>query len=79
MNYLFPLLYSTILFCLLLLISFFIVKQILNTQGLGRKMFKLQTMIKKNDGSHELYYKLGQLYIFFLNFFLNRFYYFAKR
>nr|YP_010317705.1 hypothetical protein Ycf37 [Silvetia siliquosa]UNH90143.1 hypothetical protein Ycf37 [Silvetia siliquosa] len=63
MNSLFPLLYSTILFCLLMLISFFIVKQILNTQGLERKMFKLQIMIKKNDGSHELYYKLGQLYL----------------
>ena len=71
--------YSTILFCLLLLICFFVVKQILNTQGLERKMFKLQIMMKKKYGSHEMYYKLGQLYFFKKKFYLNQFYYFAKR
>lgn len=63
MNSLFPLIYSTALFCFLALISFFLLKQIINTQGLEKKMFELQTMIKKNDTSHELYYKLGQLYL----------------
>lgn len=63
MNSLFPLIYSTTLFCFLALISFFLLKQIINTQGLEKKMFELQAMIKNNDTSYELYYKLGQLYL----------------
>nr|YP_011005672.1 hypothetical protein V2479_pgp020 [Cutleria multifida]WAM62676.1 hypothetical protein [Cutleria multifida] len=63
MNSLFPLIYSVALFFFLSCISFFLIKQIRNTQKLEKKIFELQEIIKKNDTSYESYYKLGQLYL----------------
>ena len=62
MNSLFPLVYSTALFCFLALISFLLIKQIINTQSLEKKMFELKRTIKKDNYLYESYYKLGQLY-----------------
>nr|YP_011006655.1 hypothetical protein V2488_pgp021 [Halosiphon tomentosus]WAM63800.1 hypothetical protein [Halosiphon tomentosus] len=63
MNSLFPLIYSTALFSFLSLISYFLIKQISNTQKLEKKIFELQEIIKKNDSYYEASYKLGQLYL----------------
>ena len=63
MTSLFPLIYSIALFCFLILIIYFIIKQIVDTQKLEKKTFELQILIKKNNASYELYYKLGQLYL----------------
>ena len=63
MNSLFPLIYSTALFFFLSLISFFLIKQIVNTQKLEKKIFELQKIVKKNDVYYQSFYKLGQLYL----------------
>nr|YP_011007359.1 hypothetical protein V2495_pgp021 [Scytothamnus australis]WAM64788.1 hypothetical protein [Scytothamnus australis] len=63
MNSLFPLVYSLILFFFLFLISFYLVKQISNTQNMEKKIFKLEQITKKSDSSYETFYTLGQLYL----------------
>nr|YP_011005315.1 hypothetical protein V2475_pgp101 [Chorda asiatica]QWK43059.1 hypothetical protein [Chorda asiatica]WAM62178.1 hypothetical protein [Chorda asiatica] len=63
MNSLFPLIYSTVLFIFLFIISFFILKQISNTQKIEKKIVKLQENVKANNTSYEAFYKLGQLYL----------------
>nr|QXI87330.1 Ycf37 [Sargassum phyllocystum]QXI87747.1 Ycf37 [Sargassum mcclurei] len=64
MTSLFPLIYSIVLFCFLVLIIFFIIKQVIETQKLEKKTFELQTLLKRNNNnSYELYYKLGKLYL----------------
>nr|YP_011007219.1 hypothetical protein V2494_pgp021 [Pleurophycus gardneri]QWK42491.1 hypothetical protein [Lessoniopsis littoralis]WAM64506.1 hypothetical protein [Pleurophycus gardneri] len=63
MNSLFPLVYSIALFVFLFIISFYILKQITNTQKLEKKIFRLQESIKKDNVSYETFYKLGQLYL----------------
>ena len=63
MNSLFPLVYSIALFVFLFIISFYILKQITNTQKLEKKIFKLQESVKKDNVSYETFYKLGQLYL----------------
>nr|YP_009326987.1 hypothetical protein [Pleurocladia lacustris]ANS57575.1 hypothetical protein [Pleurocladia lacustris]ANS57719.1 hypothetical protein [Pleurocladia lacustris] len=63
MNSIFPLFYSIALFLFLFFISFYIVKQIINTQKLEKKIFKLQKLSKKDDLCHEDCYQLGQLYL----------------
>nr|YP_010411859.1 hypothetical protein Ycf37 [Sargassum siliquastrum]YP_010485296.1 hypothetical protein N8E54_pgp001 [Sargassum macrocarpum]YP_010485435.1 hypothetical protein N8E85_pgp001 [Sargassum serratifolium]URP30953.1 hypothetical protein Ycf37 [Sargassum siliquastrum]UVW81229.1 hypothetical protein [Sargassum macrocarpum]UVW81368.1 hypothetical protein [Sargassum serratifolium] len=63
MTSLFPLIYSIVLFCFLILIIFFIIKQVIDTQKLEKKTFELQTLLKKNNTSYESYYKLGKLYL----------------
>lgn len=63
MNSIFPLLYSLALFFFLSLISFFIIKQIINTQKLEKKIFQLQEVIKKDNPYYEDFYQLGQLYL----------------
>nr|QWK42064.1 hypothetical protein [Pseudochorda nagaii] len=63
MNSLFPLVYSAALFIFLSVISFYIIKQISNTQKVEKKIFVLQEAVKKNDASYESLYELGQLYL----------------
>lgn len=63
MNSFFPLIYSIILFFILFLISFYLVKQISNTQKVEKKIIDLQENIKTNKASYEAFYKLGQLYL----------------
>nr|YP_009330499.1 Ycf37 [Coccophora langsdorfii]ANS72271.1 Ycf37 [Coccophora langsdorfii] len=63
MTSLFPLIYSITLFCFLILIISFIIKQVIDTQKLEKKTFELQLLIKKDNTSYEVYYKLGQLYL----------------
>ena len=63
MNSLFPLIYSVTLFLFLCLISYFLIKQIIDIQKLERKIFDLQENIKNDNTSYETYYKLGQLYL----------------
>nr|YP_010485157.1 hypothetical protein N8E41_pgp001 [Sargassum fulvellum]UVW80951.1 hypothetical protein [Sargassum fulvellum] len=63
MTSLFPLIYSIVLFCFLILIIFFIIKQVIDTQKLEKKTFELQALLKRNNTSYELYYKLGKLYL----------------
>jgi len=63
MNSFFPLIYSITLFFILFLISFYLVKQISNTQNVEKKIINLQDNIKTNKASYESFYKLGQLYL----------------
>ena len=63
MNSIFPLFYSIALFFFLSLISYYIVKQIINTQKLEKKIFKLQELVKKDNPCYEDCYQLGQLYL----------------
>ena len=63
MNSIFPLLYSIALFFFLSLISYYIIKQIINTQKLEKKIFKLQELVKKDNPYYEDCYQLGQLYL----------------
>lgn len=63
MNSIFPLFYSIALFFFLFFISFYILKQIINTQKLEKKIFYLQELVKKDDLYHEDCYQLGQLYL----------------
>ena len=63
MNSLFPLIYSVALFLFLTAISFYLIRQIWNTQNLEKKIFLLQESIKKNNTNYEDFYKLGQLYL----------------
>lgn len=63
MNSIFPLLYSIALFIFLFFISYYILKQIINTQKLEKKIFKLQELVKKDDLYYEDCYQLGQLYL----------------
>nr|QWK41636.1 hypothetical protein [Akkesiphycus lubricus] len=63
MNSLFPLVYSAALFLFLSVISFYIIKQISNTQKVEKKIFLLQQAVKTSDPSYETFYKLGQLYL----------------
>lgn len=63
MNSLFPLFYSIALFFFLALISYYILKQIINTQNLEKKIFRLQELVKKDTPYYEDYYQLGQLYL----------------
>nr|YP_009730814.1 hypothetical protein Coka_086 [Cladosiphon okamuranus]QAY81051.1 hypothetical protein Coka_086 [Cladosiphon okamuranus] len=63
MNSIFPLLYSIGLFFFLSLISYYIVKQIINTQKLEKKIFMLQKLVKKDHPYYEDCYQLGQLYL----------------
>ena len=77
MNSLFPLVYSIALFVFLFIISFYILKQITNTQKLEKKIFRLQESVKKDNVSYETFYKLGQLYLK-KNYFIKLFYYLDK-
>ena len=63
MNSIFPLFYSIILFFFLSLVSYYIIKQIINTQKLEKKIFNLQKFVKKDDPRYEDCYQLGQLYL----------------
>ena len=63
MNSIFPLFYSIALFFFLSLISYYILKQIINTQKLEKKIFSLQELVKKDTPSYEDCYQLGQLYL----------------
>ena len=63
MNSIFPLFYSIALFFFLSLISYYILKQIINTQKLEKKIFNLQELVKKDVPYYEDCYQLGQLYL----------------
>ena len=63
MNSKFPLFYSITLLVFLSIISYYILKQIINTQRLEKKIFKLQENIKQVNPFYEDYYQLGQLYL----------------
>nr|WRW10625.1 hypothetical protein ASMI048 [Ascoseira mirabilis] len=63
MKTLFPFIYSILLFLLLVTISFYIGKQIINIQKVERRIFQLQEKIKNYEVSYEDFYKLGQLYL----------------
>lgn len=63
MNSKFPLFYSITLVFFLSIITYYILKQIINTQRLEKKIFKLQESVKQTDSFYEDYYQLGQLYL----------------
>nr|QWK43626.1 hypothetical protein [Desmarestia aculeata] len=63
MNSFFPLIYSITLFFILFIISFYLIKQIVNTQKVEKKIIDLQDSIKTDKASYEIFYKLGQLYL----------------
>ncbi|CAN0359623.1 unnamed protein product [Pylaiella littoralis] len=63
MNSIFPLFYSIALFFFLSMISYYILKQIINTQKLEKKIFDLQELIKTDAPCYEDCYQLGQLYL----------------
>nr|QWK41779.1 hypothetical protein [Protohalopteris sp.] len=63
MNSLFPLLYSIVLFLILLIISSYVIQQVNNTQKAEKKIMVLQKNIQSNRFSYQDNYKLGQLYL----------------
>lgn len=63
MNSSYAFLYSIFLFSILILISFYILKKIINMQLIEKKIKLLQQKDKKIDLNYEDLYKLGQLFL----------------
>ena len=63
MNSIFATIYSIILFIILLILSLYIIRQIINTQKGERAIISLQNDTKKDSVSYSELYKLGQLYL----------------
>nr|YP_009455747.1 hypothetical protein [Dictyopteris divaricata]YP_010205254.1 hypothetical protein LK366_pgp137 [Grateloupia livida]AQZ25102.1 hypothetical protein [Dictyopteris divaricata]UAV85823.1 hypothetical protein [Grateloupia livida] len=63
MNSIFVLSYSIILFSILVVLTFYIARQILNSQKLETNVKKLQKNLKQSVYSNDDLYKLGQLYL----------------
>lgn len=63
MNTFFALFYSIAFFLILFLLALYLIKQIFNTQSLEKKIKLLQNKIKREQGSYEDLYRLGQFYL----------------
>jgi len=63
MNFIFPLVYSSILFIVLLFLCFYFFGQLKTTQKVEKRLSYLETKLQKNERSSENFYKLGQLYL----------------
>ncbi|CAM9090456.1 unnamed protein product [Discosporangium mesarthrocarpum] len=63
MNFFFPLFYSVSLFCILIIISYYIFQQIINVQKLENRIFILREKIQNNRATYQDFYILGQIYL----------------
>lgn len=63
MNSFFIICYSIISFTILISLTFYVIKQISNTQELEGNIKKLQVSLKQRPSSYADLYKLGQLYL----------------
>ncbi|CAM9095549.1 unnamed protein product [Choristocarpus tenellus] len=63
MNFFFPLIYSIILFLILIIIGFYTIQQIINIQKTENQIINLRKKIQNNQNNYENNYKLGKLYL----------------
>lgn len=63
MNFLFPLIYSSLLFISLSIICFYLVGQLRMTQAVEKRISMLETKLQNQDRSSDNFYKLGQIYL----------------
>lgn len=63
MNLIFPLIYSTIIFIVLLILTIYLFGQIQLTQKVEKRIENLQKQIQVNSINYENNYKLGQIFL----------------
>nr|YP_010032296.1 Ycf37 [Schizocladia ischiensis]QOW07503.1 Ycf37 [Schizocladia ischiensis] len=63
MNFLFPLIYSTLLFISLSVFCVYTIEQIRRIQKLEKRISHLSEKIYNDDSLYEDYYRLGQIYV----------------
>nr|WAM64002.1 hypothetical protein [Ishige okamurae] len=62
-NSIFPLLYATVLFLILTIVSFYIIQQIAKIQANEKRIIRLEKKIQNGSAISDDHYKLGQFYL----------------
>ena len=63
MNYFLPLLYLTVILCVLSILTLFIFKQIIDKQKIESELYELQKKIRSKTANEFDYYSLGVIYL----------------